>query len=110
MYASLVRPVLLVYAHEAMKRKFTPPSDLSCGGLILFNFAAIIFIQPTHSGTLDCWYIASKRTNNRSWGGLEPCGRLAWSSTLSPHTPPPRGGCPSIQNHKFCRSKNPTAS
>jgi hypothetical protein len=31
-----------------------------------------------------------------SWGGLEPCSRLAWSRTVSLHTPPHCDGCPSI--------------
>jgi hypothetical protein len=33
-----------------------------------------------------------------SWGGPEPCSRLAWSRTVSLHAPPLCDGCSSIWN------------
>jgi hypothetical protein len=58
-------------------------------GTLVFG-AIVLWIHNLGSGSRE-WILVS-------WGGPEPCSRLAWSRTVSLHAPPLCDGCPSIWN------------
>jgi hypothetical protein len=58
------------------------------------------------AGRSDSPGAGSKERELVPWNGPKQCSRLAWSCTVSLHSPPFCDGCLSIWNYKSCRSDN----
>jgi hypothetical protein len=60
----------------------------------------------TKAGRSDSPGAGSKERELVPWDGPEQCSRLAWSRTVSLHSPPFYDGCLSIWSYKSCGSDN----